>query len=74
MKQSIFTPHYDSLMSITDSESLFAQAMDITKHAHLDPISRRKITLDVERCEGSKMKLQQYITNSMLKYQGMGSR
>jgi hypothetical protein len=73
MKKSIFTNHYNNLMSINDTEELLSQITAIVDGEKLDPISRRKITLDINKCGGNHLRLQTYITNSMLKFQGLGT-
>ena len=73
MKQitSIFLEHYNTLASIKCPISLKQAILDITNRSKIKEIDKRKIKLDVQGLD-SLIKLQQYLTNSMLKYQGMG--
>jgi len=73
MKQveSIFFKHYDALASITCPVSLKQAILDLTTNSQIKEIDKRKIKLDLSRLS-TLVQLQRYLTNSMLKYQGMG--
>jgi hypothetical protein len=73
MKQitSIFLEHYNSLTSIQCPISLKQAILDITNRSKIKEIDKRKIKLDISQLD-SLVQLQRYLTNSMLKYQGMG--
>lgn len=68
---SIFFDHYNNLMEITDSSLLTDQILSITKSSRIKDLDKRKIALQVEPLKDNLQKLQKYLTNSMLRYQGM---
>ena len=68
---SMFTKHYNTLMSIESVEGLRQELYQILVKADVATTVRRKIILDVNKFEQLEH-LQRYVTNSMLKYQGLG--
>lgn len=70
---SIFTSHYESLMSLKDFETLKNTVLGIVKESKINETDKRKIVFEVENRISSLTKLQMYVTNSMLKYQGQGT-
>jgi len=71
--ESIFFDQYDNLISIPDVDSLREAIINLVNGSGIKPIDKRKIKLDVSSIQ-TLLKLQTYITNSMLKYQGMGTK
>lgn len=71
---SIFTSHYESLMALTDFESLKSNVLGIVKESKINEMDKRKMVFEVEQRISNLGKLQMYITNSMLKYEGQGTR
>jgi len=69
--QSIFYDHYNRLTGITCPISLKAAIVDISERSKIKDIDKRRIKLDVSGLS-TLVQLQRYLTNSMLKYQGMG--
>lgn len=69
--QSIFYDHYNSLTSIQCPISLKQAILDITERSKIKDIDKRRIKFDVSGLS-TLVQLQRYLTNSMLKYQGMG--
>lgn len=68
---SMFTEKYNELMSINNVVELKSSLMDIIKEANEGGMSSRRIVLNIANI-GTLAKLQSYVTNAMLKYQGMG--
>jgi len=68
---SIFWEHYNTLMGINCSVSLKQAIWDLTSSSAIKEIDKRKIYLDIKPLETLEQ-IQQYLTNSMLKYQGLG--
>jgi hypothetical protein len=68
---SIFWKHYNNLMDIPCSVSLKQAIWDLTSSPDIKEMDKRKIYLDVKPLE-SLEQIQRYLTNSMLKYQGLG--
>ena len=68
---SIFLEHYNALVGISCPVSLKQAILDITSRSKIKDIDKKKIQIDVSKLE-STYQLQRYLTNSMLKYQGMG--
>ena len=68
---SIFLVHYNALVGISCPVSLRQAILDITNRSKIKDIDKKKIQIDVSKLE-STYQLQRYLTNSMLKYQGMG--
>jgi hypothetical protein len=71
---SIFTSHYEALMALTDFESLKNKVLEIVKESRINEMDKRKIVFEVENRISNLSRLQMYVTNSMLKYQGQGTR
>jgi hypothetical protein len=71
---SIFTSHYETLMALTDFESLKNKVLEIVKESRINEMDKRKIVFEVENRISNLSRLQMYVTNSMLKYQGQGTR
>lgn len=69
--QSIFYAHYNRLTGIQCPISLKEAILDLTNRSEIKEIDKRRIKLDVCKLS-SLVQLQRYLTNSMLKYQGMG--
>jgi len=74
MKQltSILAAHYNDLMQITSTEELLQRVNEIVNTSKINPQDKRRMQLDLSRVSSSHIKLQSYLTNSMLKFQGMG--
>lgn len=70
---SIFASHYESLMALTDFEALKNNVLGIVKESKINEMDKRKMIFEVENRISNLSKLQMYITNSMLKYQGQGT-
>jgi hypothetical protein len=70
---SIFTKHFNDLMEITNSEDLKNRVLEIVNGSSIKPLDKRKIVLDITPL-GTTKSLQVYLTNSMLKYSGLGVR
>jgi hypothetical protein len=68
---SIFFDHYNSLMEISDSSALKSSIQTLVRVSSIKEMDKRKIFRDLGQLE-SRLSLQSYLTNSMLKYQGMG--
>ena len=73
MKQisSIFLMHFNQLMDIQNCEDLKAKIKEIVETSSIKQLDKRKITLDISPLNSTRS-LQFYLTNSMLKYGGMG--
>ena len=68
---SMFTEKYNDLMSVDNVNELKQQLFTIIKDANEGTMWSRKITLSIININ-SLLNLQKYVTNAMLKYQGMG--
>jgi len=68
---SMFTAKYNELMNVSDVDELKQKLLTIVKEANDGAMISRKITLNVVGIN-SLLSLQKYVTNSMLRYQGMG--
>jgi hypothetical protein len=68
---SIFFEHYNSWMEISDSSALKQSIQTLVNNSSIKETDKRKIFRDLGQLE-SRLSLQSYLTNSMLKYQGMG--
>ena len=68
---SMFTDHYNDLMSVNSLEELKQELFQIIKKANENTMMSRKITLSVIN-SSNLLNLQKYVTNSMLKYEGLG--
>ena len=71
---SIFTSHYEALMTLTDFESLKNKVLEIVKESKINEMDKRKIIFEIQNRISNLSRLQMYVTNSMLKYQGQGTR
>jgi hypothetical protein len=71
-KVSIFTQHYNRLMEINNSEDLHQEITTIVAQSKINATDKNKVLRDVSNLN-SLIKLQTYLTNSMLKYQGLGT-
>ena len=69
--QSIFYAHYNRLTNIQCPISLKEAISDLTTRSEIKEIDKRRIKLDISKLS-TLVQLQRYLTNSMLKYQGMG--
>jgi len=67
----MFTAKYNELMNVSDVDELKQKLLTIVKEANDGAMISRKITLNVVGIN-SLLSLQKYVTNSMLRYQGMG--
>ena len=65
---SVFTRHYNELMSIRDVEALKSEILRITQG--INAIDRSKVVRTLQTIN-SLTGIQQYVTNSMFKFQGM---
>jgi hypothetical protein len=70
---SIFMKHFNDLMTITDIGSLKAKVQEIVSQSNINTIDKKKIQIDVAPLQDLRS-MQFYLTNSMLKYSGMGVR
>lgn len=68
---SMFTAKYNELMTVGNVDELKQKLLTIVKEANDGAMISRKITLNVVGIN-SLLSLQKYVTNSMLRYQGMG--
>ena len=75
MKQisSIFLNHFNQLMEIKGCDELKAKIKEIVETSSIKQLDKRKITIDITPLDSTRS-LQFYLTNSMLKYGGMGVR
>lgn len=69
---SILSAQYNDLMAIKDGFALEMKVVDIANKANIDPISRRRIVNTVSSFQGDLLKVQKYVTNAMLKFNGHG--
>ena len=65
--------HFNQLMEIQSCEELKNKIKEIVNASSINQMDKRKITIDISPLE-SLRSLQFYLTNSMLKYGGMGVR
>ena len=70
---SQFTSKYNDLMSINTVDELKQQLFTIVKEANDNTTISRKITLNVINIS-TLLNLQKYVTNAMLRGQGLGLR
>ena len=70
---SIFLDHYNTLMTSKDSTEFKNQLTGIVNESKINQMDKRKILMDVTPLDTLKS-LQFYLTNSMLKYSGLGVR
>lgn len=63
--------HFNQLMEIPSCEDLKAKIKEIVEDSSIKLIDKRKIALDIMPLDSTRA-LQFYLTNSMLKYGGMG--
>lgn len=70
---SIFMNHFNDLMSIANALDLKAKILDIVKQSNINTMDKKKIQIDVAPLQDLRS-MQFYLTNSMLKYSGMGVR
>lgn len=70
---SIFMQHFNQLMEIQSCEELKNKIKEIVNTSSINQLDKRKIAIDISPLE-SLRSLQFYLTNSMLKYGGMGVR
>ena len=70
---SIFLDHYNTLMNSQDSTEFKNQLTSIVNESKINQMDKRKIMMDVNPLDTLKS-LQFYLTNSMLKYSGLGVR
>jgi hypothetical protein len=68
---SIFMKHFNDLMSIQSLDELKSQIKRIVTESKIKEFDKRKILYDINPLETTRS-LQFYLTNSMLKYSGMG--
>ena len=68
---SVFFEHYERLVCISDLDLLKESILDLVEQIDMEDMDKRKIRLDVNRFK-SRVQLQSYLTNSMLKFQGLG--
>ena len=59
-------------MDISDPSILTEQIKSITNKSKIKDMDKRKILFQVEPLKDNLQRLQTYLTNSMLQYQGMG--
>jgi len=63
--------HFNQLMEIKGSEELKNKIKEIVEGSAINKLDKRKIAIDISPLETTRS-LQFYLTNSMLKYSGMG--
>lgn len=63
--------HFNDLMSIQSLDELKSQIKRIVTESKIKEFDKRKILYDINPLETTRS-LQFYLTNSMLKYSGMG--
>lgn len=66
---SVFTKHYNDLMSIQDVDSLKSEITKVTQN--INAADRSKVLRTLQTLN-SLISVQKYVTNSMFKFQGMG--
>jgi hypothetical protein len=59
-------------MEISEPSILTEKIKNITNSSRIKDIDKRKILLQVEPLKDNLLRLQTYLTNSMLEYSGMG--
>ena len=59
-------------MEISEPSILTEEIKNITKNSSIKDMDKRKILFQVEPLKDNLSRLQTYLTNSMLQYQGMG--
>jgi len=69
---SIFVKHYNRLIDLTSPELLEHEMLLIVNESQINPYDKRKIQLNIASYNKDINKLQYYLTNSMLKFQGLG--
>lgn len=74
MKQlnSIFQSHYNNLMQITVTQQLKETVLNLVQQSKINPVDRNKVVRTISNLNNLNT-LQIYVTNSMLKYQGLGT-
>ena len=60
-------------MSFSDLQILKSKVLEIVNESKINEMDKRKIVFEVQNRITNVSKLQMYITNSMLKYQGQGT-
>jgi len=70
---SIFYKHYNDLMQITDAQALETEIFRILNDSKINEVDRKKVLRSIMGISNNLGKLQYYLTNSMLKYQGLGT-
>lgn len=68
---SIFLKHFNDMMEIQSYEELKNKIKDIVQQSKIKELDKRKIMFDINPLETTRS-LQFYLTNSMLKYSGLG--
>lgn len=69
---SIFVKHYNRLIDLKTPELLEAEMLLIVNESQINPYDKRKIQMNIASYNKDLNKLQYYLTNSMLKFQGLG--
>ena len=65
--------HFNDLMEIASPEELKNKIKEIVNASAINQMDKRKIAFDISSLDSTRS-LQFYLTNSMLKYNGMGVR
>ena len=69
---SIFIQHYNTLMGINEPQELETAILNIVNTSRINEVDKRKIKMNVASYQQNLYKLQYYLTNSMLMFQGLG--
>lgn len=69
---SIFVQHYNTLMGINEPQELETAILNIVNTSRINEVDKRKIKMNVASYQQNLYKLQYYLTNSMLMFQGLG--
>ena len=71
---SIFSSHYNDFMNCSSAEELSEKVQQVVTNSKINVMDKRKILFDLSQIKDNLQKIQMYLTNSMLKYQGLGIR
>jgi hypothetical protein len=70
---SIFFHYYNDLMALENAVDLVNRIKEITVESKINPQDKRRIQLDIAPIQDDLVRLQSYLTNAMLKFQGLGT-
>lgn len=60
-------------MVLDSAENLVKRIQEITQASRINPQDKRRIALDIAPISEDLVRLQTYLTNAMLKFQGLGT-